>query len=249
MKAVRSARTFGYLFGYLPFSIPALRKVKKVKSGHAPGRTDDLVSREAKKWASGILRRADSSVTVRIHGDLPEGPVLFASNHEGNFDIPVLIANLPKPFGFMSKAEVKKLPVIRKWMVEMNCVFIDRADRRSAVQSIRDMSAMLREGHSMLIFPEGTRSRGTGLGEFKAGFVRVAKDAGAPIVPVAISGTSSIMERNGNFICPAVVTVDVLEPIGPDLIEEMPAKEVALLAQERIARTLAGRHNENTAVS
>ncbi|MET3574906.1 lysophospholipid acyltransferase family protein [Bhargavaea ullalensis] len=186
---------------------------------------------------------------MELHAELPEGPVLFVANHEGNFDVPVLISALPKPFGFMSKAEVKKLPVIRKWMVEMNCVFIERADRRSAVRAIREMSDKLRAGHSMLIFPEGTRSRGHGLGEFKSGFVRVAKDAGVPVVPVAIRGTSAIMEQNGNWIRPATVTVDILGAIQPVSIKQAGAAEVAAAARDQITRRLERRLNENTAAS
>ncbi|SEJ16029.1 1-acyl-sn-glycerol-3-phosphate acyltransferase [Bhargavaea ginsengi] len=241
MNAVRSIRTYGYLFGYLPFSIPALRQIRRMKSTAASEVLADTVSREPRKWAAGILKRTNSEIKMTVRGDLPEGPVLFVSNHEGNFDIPVLIAHLPKPFGFMSKKEVKKLPVIRDWMEEMNCVFIDRSDRRSAVRSIRDMAEKLRSGHSMLIFPEGTRSRGGQPGDFKSGFVRIAMEGGVPIVPVAIHGTSEIMEQNNNRIKPASVTVDVLEAVSHQEMLDRSAAEITGIVQERIREAAAER--------
>nr|WP_213423074.1 lysophospholipid acyltransferase family protein [Bhargavaea massiliensis] len=244
MNVVRSIRTYGYLFGYLPFTIPALRKVRRIKHNASPEQLADTVSREPRKWATGILNRTNSDISMSIREALPDGPVLFVSNHEGNFDIPVLISRLPKPFGFMSKEEVRKLPVIRKWMEEMNCVFIDRSDRRSAVRSIRDMAEKLRSGHSMLIFPEGTRSRGGKPGDFKTGFVRIAKEGGVPIVPVAIHGTSSIMEQNNNRIRPAHVTVDVLEPISHQEILGRSAAEITRLIQDRIREATAERAAE-----
>ncbi|RSK30956.1 1-acyl-sn-glycerol-3-phosphate acyltransferase [Bhargavaea beijingensis] len=244
MNVVRSIRTYGYLFGYLPFSIPALRQVRRMKGDASPEKLADTVIREPRRWATGILRRTNSDIRMSIKGNLPDGPVLFVSNHEGNFDIPVLIAHLPKPFGFMSKEEVRKLPVIRKWMEEMNCVFVDRSDRRSAVRSIYDMAEKLRSGHSMLIFPEGTRSRGGKPGDFKSGFVRIAKEGEVPIVPVAIHGTSDIMERNNNRIRPAHVTVDVLEAISHQEILDRSAAEITRLIQDRIREATSERAAE-----
>ena len=241
MNVMRSIRTYGYLFGYLPFSIPALRQVRRMKGNASAQNLADTISREPIKWASGILRRTNSEIRMTIRGTLPDGPVLFVSNHEGNFDIPVLIAHLPKPFGFMSKEEVRKLPVIRDWMEEMNCVFIDRSDRRSAVRSIREMAGKLRSGHSMLIFPEGTRSRGGIPGDFKTGFVRIATEGGVPIVPVAIHGTSEIMEQNNNRIRPAHVTVDVLEAVSHQEILDRSAAEITGLVQGRIHEATAAR--------
>ncbi|MGB2991612.1 MAG: lysophospholipid acyltransferase family protein, partial [Paenisporosarcina sp.] len=106
------------------------------------------------------MRRTKSTFKVEGLELIPEETVLFVSNHEGNFDIPSLIAHIPKPFAFMSKVEVKKLPIIKDWMVAMNCVFIDRTNRRSSMRSITDMVSTLKAGHSMIIFPEGTRSKG-----------------------------------------------------------------------------------------
>ena len=166
---------------------------------------------------------------------IPEETVLFVCNHEGNFDIPSLIAHIPKPFAFMSKVEVKKLPIIKDWMEAMNCVFVDRTNRRSSMRSITDMVSTLKAGHSMIIFPEGTRSKGTEVQEFKSGCVRIAKEAKIPIVPIAIAGTSDIMENNQNKIKPAHVFITVLPAISIETIQELSSKELIAQVQQKIA--------------
>ena len=209
-KLYSSLRTFGFLFGYLPLSLSKLKNIKKQKSTLTTEQYDQLVHDVPKTWASGILKRTKSSFTLVGEENLPSGPVLFISNHEGNFDIPSLLTYIPKPFGFISKIEVKKLPIISQWMEEMNCVFLDRSNRKSSYRSIEDTVNHLVKGHSILIFPEGTRSKGNGIGEFKSGFVRIAKMANVPIVPIAIHGTSNILEKNNNKIRPASVQISIL---------------------------------------
>ncbi len=230
-----SLRTFGYLFGYLPFTIKDLRYIKKQKDKLSIEEYDALVHQQPKKWAHGILKRTKSTFHVQGLEHLPEGPVLFVSNHEGNFDIPALIAYIPKPFSFMSKIEVMKLPIISDWMIAMNCVFIDRSNRRSAMRSITDMVSTIKNGHSMIIFPEGTRNKGNDLLEFKSGFVRIAKDSHVPIVPIAIVGTADIMENNRNKIKPAHVEICVLAPISVDTIQTLSTKELIALTQSKVS--------------
>lgn len=236
---LRTVRTFSFLFGYLPAAALKLKSFQKKKPQLTTEEYDKLIHTEPEKWASGILKRTGSRVTVSGLERLPDGPVLFVSNHEGNFDIPVILSSISKPFGFISKKEVKKLPIIPVYMEDMNCVFIDRTDRRSALRSISDTAQKLKEGHSILIFPEGTRSKGEGLGEFKAGFMRIAADAGVPIVPLAIKGTADIMEKNNNRIKPGKVSLQVLEPISAETIAAMPSKEAVVFVRRKIEDALA----------
>lgn len=235
---LNSIRTFSYLFGYLPFTIRKLASVKKLSPVLDPGIRDRYVDEMPQIWAKGILKRTKSTFTLRGEENLPEGPVLFISNHEGNFDIPVLIAHIPKPFGFISKVEVKKLPIIRDWMVEMNCVFLDRSNRRSAMNVLDDAVKKLREGHSILIFPEGTRSKGAGVQSFKSGFAKVAQEADVPVVPIAISGTSNIMEKNNNKIRPSHVNIEILPAIDRTHMKELKRQELVDHAEEVIKQAV-----------
>ncbi|TAA72320.1 lysophospholipid acyltransferase family protein [Planococcus salinarum] len=233
-----SIRTFSFLFGYLPVAALKLQRFQKQKPHMTTEEYDELIHTEPRKWASGIMKRTKSEVAVEGLHLLPEGPVLLVSNHEGNFDIPVILSSLPKPFGFISKKEVKKFPVIPTYMEDMNCVFIDRTDRRSALKSIGETAEKLKQGHSILIFPEGTRSKGEALGEFKAGFMRIAVDAQVPIVPIAIKGTANIMEKNNNQIKPADVLLRILSPIPPEVFTGLPSKEGIKLVRNAIEQAL-----------
>ncbi|MBZ5202618.1 1-acyl-sn-glycerol-3-phosphate acyltransferase [Planomicrobium chinense] len=222
----KSLRTFSFLFGYLPIAAMNLKKFRAQKENLSKQEYDALIHTEPRKWAKGIMERTRSRIETSGLEHLPDGAALLVANHEGNFDIPVLLSEIPKPFGFISKKEVKKFPVIPVYMEDMNCVFLDRTDRKSAYKSIADTVGKLKDGHSILIFPEGTRSKGEGLIDFKSGFIRIAKDAGVPIVPIAIHGTSDIMEKNNNQIRPGHVTIGVLEPITAQEIEKMNAKQL-----------------------
>src|SRR5690606_15527632 len=105
-----SIKTFSFLFGYLPVAALKLKGFQKKKPHLTAEEYDELIHTEPRKWAAGIMKRTKSRVNVTGLELLPAGPVLFVSNHEGNFDIPVILASIPKPFGFISKKEVKKFP-------------------------------------------------------------------------------------------------------------------------------------------
>lgn len=111
-------------------------------------------------------------------------------------------------------------------MEEMNCVFLDRTNRKSSYRSIQDTVSQLQNGHSILMFPEGTRSKGQGIGAFKSGFVRIAKDADVPIVPIAIHGTSNIMEKNNNKISPAHVQISILPSYSKETIQVSNSEQI-----------------------
>lgn len=233
---IRLIRTVGTIIGYAAFVTPKLNGVKRSLTHYDTVTEKDIVTHQyPKRWASKILRTAGVKVNTHGNQNYPENGVLFISNHEGNFDIPVLIYAINKPFGFVSKVEVKKIPFLHKWMDLLNCIYLDRTDRRSSIQMIRDGVTSLKAGHSIMIFPEGTRSRGNGMAEFKAGSFKLAKSAGVPIVPIAIKGTSELMEKyNSKKIVPGQVDVTILDAIDPEIFDRYTLQEVANLVHERI---------------
>lgn len=222
---------FLYMSGYLIYSIPNLRRVKKLKTDMPVDERDRIIHSMPKKWSKTIMKLTGSNIKVVGLERIPAGPVVFISNHEGNFDIPTLLGFIDKPFGFISKIEVKKVPIISSWMEVINCVFLDRKDRRQAIRSIREGTEILRQGHSIVIFPEGTRSKGGEMKEFKSGSFRLAKDAEVPIVPICIKGTSNVFEKNGRLIKPADIQVTICPPVEAKHYKDMNVKELAAEVQ------------------
>ena len=186
-------------------------------------------------WAKTLVDIVGGRVTVNGADNLPKGAVVFVANHQGSFDIPVLIAFIPKPFGFISKIEVLKIPIVGGWMRVMNCVFMDRSSRAKSTLAIGEGVEVLKAGHSLVIFPEGTRSKGGPVQTFKAGSVRLAIDAEVPIVPIAIDGTADMLEKNKFFMTPADVTITILPPIPVEKIKTMESKELAGYVQALIS--------------
>ncbi len=232
---MRTAAFYVTFFGYLLFSFIHLKKAKMYNDPNKNVEEQDKFKHILpKKWARLLLKAAGTEVHVKGEENMPEGAVLLVSNHEGNFDIPVLLGSLQKPFGFISKMEVKKIPIVSRWMEVMNCVFMDRKDRRQSIKAIREGIKIVKEGHSIVVFPEGTRSKGGPVGDFKAGSLRLAVDAEAPIVPIAIKGTSDLMEKNNNWIKSGKVVVSVLPAITHDQYKDMETKQLNAMLEEII---------------
>ncbi len=177
-------------------------------------RTSRRVHRLAVAWARSIL--AVSRIRVDVHGVervLRDRPYLFMSNHQSNFDIPILLGHLPVPFRWLAKAELFKIPIFGRAMRAAGYISIDRSDRESAFESLRRAADAIRGGVSIVVFPEGTRSRHGELKPFKKGGFVMAVDAGVPIVPIAIRGAHGIMPKGSLLIRPRNVTVCIGEPI------------------------------------
>lgn len=210
---LRLISCFLYMGGYLVWSLPKLSRLKKLPPD-MPLDQKNLIKHETPKhWSRTFMALTGSEVEVKGGHHIPEGPVLFASNHEGNFDIPVLIGAIDKPFGFIAKVETKKVPILRSWMEMINCVFLDRSNREKAAMSIMSGAELLKKGHSLVIFPEGTRSKGGPIGLFKAGGFRLAVESGVPIVPVSIEGTADVFEKNGRLVKPARIKLTICPPV------------------------------------
>jgi 1-acyl-sn-glycerol-3-phosphate acyltransferase len=180
-------------------------------------------------WANFCLKRAGISLNVRGRENLPEGTCVFIANHQGYFDIPALIAAADRPIGFIAKKEILKHKYISYWMKKIHCVFIDRENVKESVKAINQGVEYLKAGHNMAIFPEGTRSKGGPVGEFKKGSMKLATKSGVSIVPVAINGTYKAREANKhNAIKPAEVTVTICKPV---VLSDLAKEEQSSLAE------------------
>lgn len=166
-------------------------------------------------WAKFIIDRIGVKVEVRGKENLPESNCVFIMNHQGALDIPTILANIDKPMGFISKKEMLKIKPLSYWMKHMKCIFIDRENIRESVKAISQGIEYVKDGYSMAIFPEGTRSKGPIVGEFKKGSLKLGIKSGALIVPIAIDGTYKAREANNNKLRRANVVLTILKPIDP----------------------------------
>ena len=141
-------------------------------------------------WARFLMRTTPADITVRGFRNLPSGGnLVFLANHQSAYDIPLIMAVIPRNFGFIAKKELKFFPLVGGWMRAMKCIFIDRSNPRRALKGIEKAVENLKAGHSMVVFPEGTRSRSPQMGEFRTGSLQLAYRAGSTIVPLTIKNT------------------------------------------------------------
>jgi 1-acyl-sn-glycerol-3-phosphate acyltransferase len=167
----------------------------------------------AQSWAYTIVKLTRCRLTVSGRENIPKkGGVCFVSNHDGFFDIMLLLAYAGRPFGFIAKKELGFAPVLNAWIFILGGLFIDRKNVRRAVNTINWGIKKIKAGGGMLIFPEGHRSKGSGLQPFHPGSLKLATSAEAPIVPVAIKGSYDVFERT-NRVTAAEVKLTFCPPI------------------------------------
>ena len=172
----------------------------------------------AQVWARIIIIITGCTLDVSGRENIPSsGGVCFVSNHVGLFDIILALAFAGRPFGFIAKKELVFVPFINIWISMLGGLFIDRKNIRKAVKTINLGIEKLQNGYSMLIFPEGTRSKGRGLLSFRSGAVKLATNSLAPVIPIAITGSFDVFEKNYRVnaanvrivFCPAINTAEM----------------------------------------
>lgn len=223
-------------------SLPRLRQVKRIPNAPYPDKAKQVFKTPA-RISRKVIKKTKTTVSVTGIERIPDQPVLFVANHQGLFDILLLLGYLEKPIGFIAKKEIKKLPIINQWMMELKCVFIDRSNRRAALKVIDDGIESLKQGQSMVIFPEGTRGEGPKIEPFKSGSLRLGTRAEVPIVPLAIDGTYDAFEKNNNRFKPAKFTLTVADPIYPEEYQEMKHNQLAAKLEQIITDIMATNKN------
>lgn len=152
-----------------------------------------------KAWAKLMIFVTGNKVRVINDELVPNEPVLYVVNHQSNFDIPVCMAYLPHFAPFIAKIELAKVPMLSYWMKQMKCLFMDRKNMRQSLKVILEGIEMLKDGNSLVIFPEGTRAKNGEMLEFKPGSLKLAVKANVPIVPVTIKNTYKVFEEHNRI--------------------------------------------------
>lgn len=149
-------------------------------------------------WSKKIIEHYNIDLRIEGKENIPEGGVLFVSNHEGYADIIVFCAAVDnKQIGFVAKDNLEKVPLYGRWILRIRSLLLGREDTRGAVKVFNEGIKNLKQGFSLVIFPEGTRSRSDNMGTFKRGSLRLATKAEVPVVPVTVSGTWKLWEAQG----------------------------------------------------
>ncbi|MGE5839009.1 MAG: lysophospholipid acyltransferase family protein [Deltaproteobacteria bacterium] len=194
-------------------------------------------------WSKSILWVCGIKVRVLGLENLEtEVPRIYMVNHQSYFDIFALLAHLPLQFKFVLKQELMRIPFLGSAMRRARYVGIDRDDPRKSIRSMNEAADRFREGASILIFPEGTRSPDGQLQAFKAGGFHLALKARGDIVPVSIVGTHRIVPKGSLRIQKGEATMVIGKPIP---IRDYSKKTMDALmnrVHEAMARQMQGVH-------
>ncbi len=172
----------------------------------------------AAMWVTNAgVRAAGIKIDIGGFENIPAGrSCIFMSNHVSNLDPPVTIPLIPGRSSVLLKKELMNIPILGRAMRMAKFVPVERGSRRDAAQaSVAAAADALRSGLHMLVYPEGTRSLDGRLSAFKKGPFFLAQETKAPIIPVAVSGTQSMMRKGSSAITPGVARIQLLPAIDP----------------------------------
>jgi 1-acyl-sn-glycerol-3-phosphate acyltransferase len=200
---------------FLILSIPVI--IFEWLTGKKDRRQRDVQSLAVVQWIFKILlKMAGVSITVKGKENIPEDrAVLYVGNHRSYFDILVGYVTVPGLMGFVAKKEMEKIPLLSTWMKYVNCLFLDRKNLKEGLKTILTGIDQVKQGVSVWIFPEGTRNREESpldLIPFKEGSLKIAEKSGCPVIPVAITGTAEVFERQFPRMLPSQVTIEFGKP-------------------------------------
>lgn len=190
---------------------------------------------DTRAWARGLA--IGNRIDVRAFGADrldPGGTYVLMANHQSHADIIALFNGLPMTPGFLAKAELRKVPFFGRAMEVGGHVFVERGERGRARVAIAKAAADVRSGGSIVIFPEGTRSRRREVMPFKKGGFHLAKAAQVPIVPVGLRNTAAIIPKHSQSFEPGSCEVHIGEPISVDRVAALGIDELVLEVHRRV---------------
>lgn len=140
---------------------------------------------------------------------------VFVANHQGSFDIFLIYGFLGRNFKWMMKKSLRKMPFVGKACESAGHIFVDKSGPKKIYATIQHARGVLKDGTSLVVFPEGSRSFTGHMGQFKRGAFQLADELQLPVVPLTISGSFNILPRNGKWISWHPMTLTIHDPIYP----------------------------------
>ncbi|MHB8136767.1 MAG: lysophospholipid acyltransferase family protein [Smithellaceae bacterium] len=175
---------------------------------------ENNIHKVARIWGYILLKISSTKVQVIGSENILRGrPQVFMANHQSDFDILIALAYVPGQFRWIAKKELFAIPVFGQAMRSAGYIEIDRQNHEQALQSLDLAGLRIREGKSVMTFPEGTRSRDGEIKAFKQGMFHLAIQSGAPIVPISIIGSGAIMPKRSLKVKPGNIKLVIDKPI------------------------------------
>ncbi len=224
---IRGFLVYSFLFLTLIFSLPMhLYFVILFKKDRK------LAWEKSKKYVGRFFKHelllAGCKVEVRGLENIPiDSPALYVGNHRSYFDILIAHNSIPTPVGFIAKKEMETFPFLHSYMDDIGCLYLDRDNIKEGFKTIMQGAEYLKSGHSMVLFPEGTRNQQDEMLPFKEGGYKMAEKAKCPIIPMAMTGSDLLLESYKHYwIRKGKVIIEFGEPIIPSDIPMKERKEV-----------------------
>jgi 1-acyl-sn-glycerol-3-phosphate acyltransferase len=193
----------------------------------------------ARMWCWIAAKALGISVEVRgAERADPKTSYIITPNHQSNLDIPALESALPTPYRWVIKKQLLKIPMFGWALGSTGAVSIDRSDKAKAVQTLREGASKLRDGWSLLIYPEGTRTSDGLLQRFKKGAFMMAVNTGVPILPVTINGAFKLWPKNSLRLQSGRISITIGEPIPTEGLTEADVPELMEKTRSAILKYL-----------
>ena len=164
-----------------------------------------------------------------------DSAVLYVGNHRSFFDIVLTLSCFPKITGYVAKKEMNKVPILRLWMRNIHCLFLDRENIKEGLKTILKGVEEVKNGYSLCIFPEGTRNKvnDTFL-PFHEGSFKIAEKGGVPVVPMTIVNSAAVFEDHFPKVKKATVVIDFGTPVFPEKLDKDTRKGIGLYVSDII---------------
>ncbi|MFW6119354.1 MAG: lysophospholipid acyltransferase family protein [Petrotogales bacterium] len=197
----------------------------------------DYLGIEVGRFGRAAFLLSFSKVKVSGKENVPKnGPTIIVSNHQSAFDIPLMAGFVKGRISFIAKKEVGKIPFLKWFVLRLDGILIERGNKVQTASSMRKILRVLKDGGTIMLFPEGTRDSSGNMGDFKEGSLTIPYKLNIPILPVAFDGTRKMLKKGSLLINPARISVRILKPIYPN--EFSSEEELRRRTEEIISNTL-----------
>ena len=242
MKIIENIVPVIKLYNSLKYLAAYNREITKARAAGDFEREREYILKSTSVWGKHLVKVYKIELNVIGKENIPDnGPVVFASNHQGYADIPVTCAVFDKfQFAYVAKNDLARLPLYGRWIRQIRSVYMKRDDARASLKAIDEGIRLLEKGFSLMIFPEGTRSKGGPVGEFKKGSLRLATKPGIPVIPVTINGTYRVYEEKGYIRSGEHVDIIIHPAIETKGMDKAAASNLAAEVEMIVKRGFSG---------